>query len=265
MTNNLFSNMMVATVRDRTEPAEEGVMTAKPSPRRDCDLPELTAEAIRDAAVRLTREKGLDGWSIRQLAKELKAWPNNISYRVGRRDDAAQLVVDYVMGEIDVPEDTGDWKPWFEELFVRTRKVLRRYPGVARRLAAVGPGLGAANETIHRGISLLERAGFGDRSAEIYSSLMCNVCAFIATEDDRDSMAEARKAKGAQYSQGAHSKDREVASLGKVVVPIAKDETARQRYFDDQFLNLVRALLAGYSSIALGQQEGADRSLGTRS
>ena len=38
-----------------------------------------------------------------------------------------------------------------------------------------------------------------------------------------------------------------------------------RRYFDDQFLNLVRALIAGYSSIALGQQEGADRSLGTRS
>lgn len=135
--------------------------------RRTTDLPAIDASSICDAALVLTKESGIDGWSIRQLAKSIEAHPSIINYYVGRREDVVHLVIDRVNAEIDLPEYRGDWKPWFKALLEGLRSTLRGYPGVARRLAAVGPGLGESERIINRGIEVLSDAGFGDQAAFI--------------------------------------------------------------------------------------------------
>ena len=76
--------------------------------RRTTDLPAIDANSICDAALVLTKESGIDGWSIRQLAKAIEAHPSIINYYVGRREDVVHLVIDRVNAEIDLPEYHGD-------------------------------------------------------------------------------------------------------------------------------------------------------------
>lgn len=199
----------------------------------------------------LTKESGIDGWSIRQLAKSIEAHPSIINYYVGRREDVVHLVIDRVNAEIDLPEYRGDWKPWFKALLEGLRSTLRGYPGVARRLAAVGPGLGESERIINRGIEVLSDAGFGDQAAFVYTILLSQTCAFVATEDDRDKMDDVRKEVGDSYASALSASDPGIAALAKTVKLLTEEESLRRSFFDHQFSVLLDALLGGLEEIFL--------------
>lgn len=213
--------------------------------RRTTNLPAIDADSICEAALELTKQFGIDGWSIRQLAKAIKAHPSIVNYHVGRREDVVHLVIDRVNAEIDLPEYDGDWKAWFRLLLGNMRRTLRKYPGVSRRLAAVGPGLGKSSHIIDCGIRVLDDAGFGDQSGIVYSLLLCQTCAFIAAEDDRDKMGDVRKETGAAYASALSSSESGVATLAKTVKPLVEEESLRKSFFDRQFSILLNALLDG--------------------
>lgn len=198
--------------------------------RRTTDLPAIDASSICDAALVLTKESGIDGWSIRQLAKSIEAHPSIINYYVGRREDVVHLVIDRVNAEIDLPEYHGDWKPWFKALLEGLRSTLRGYPGVARRLAAVGPGLGESERIINRGIEVLSDAGFGDQAAFVYTILLSQTCAFVATEDDRDKMDDVRKEVGDSYASALSASDPGIAALAKTVKLLTEEESLRRSF-----------------------------------
>ena len=199
--------------------------------RRTTNLPAIDADSICDAVLELTKQFGIDGWSIRQLAKAIKAHPSIVNYHVGRREDVVHLVINRVNAEIDLPEYNGDWKTWFRLLLGNMRRTLRKYPGVSRRLAAVGPGLGESDRIINRGIQVLNNAGFGDQSGIVYSILLCQTCAFVATEDDRDKMGELRKEAGAAYVSAFSASESGVAALAKTVKPLVEEEGLRRDFF----------------------------------
>lgn len=199
----------------------------------------------------LTKESGIDGWSIRQLAKSIEAHPSIINYYVGRREDVVHLVIDRVNAEIDLPEYHGDWKPWFKALLEGLRSTLRGYPGVARRLAAVGPGLGESERIINRGIEVLSDAGFGDQAAFVYTILLSQTCAFVAAEDDRDKMDDVRKEVGDSYASALSASDPGIAALAKTVKLLTEEESLRRSFFDHQFSVLLDALLSGLEEILL--------------
>lgn len=69
------------------------------STRQTAGLPAIDVTSICDAALKLTKEFGIDGWSIRQLAKEINAYPGVINYHVGRREDVVHLVIEHVNAE----------------------------------------------------------------------------------------------------------------------------------------------------------------------
>lgn len=198
--------------------------------RRTTDLPAIDASSVCDAALVLTKTSGIDGWSIRQLAKSIEAHPSIINYYVGRREDVVHLVIDRVNAEIDLPEYHGDWKPWFKALLEGLRSTLRGYPGVARRLAAVGPGLGESERIINRGIEVLSDAGFGDQAAFVYTILLSQTCAFVATEDDRDKMDDVRKEVGDSYASALSASDPGIAALAKTVKLLTEEESLRRSF-----------------------------------
>ena len=112
--------------------------------RRAADLPAIDASLICDAALRLTKEFGIDGWSIRQLAKEIDARPNVINYHVGRREDVVHLVMERVNAEISlsralqgleavVQASFGGTAPHSEEIS-RCRAQARRHRPWPRRI-----------------------------------------------------------------------------------------------------------------------------------
>lgn len=148
-------------------------------------LPAITADQVVTAATALTREHGLDGWSVRQLARELGVWPAVVYHHVGERDAVLEAVTERVVATIPLPDADLPWRAWFTELLTVARPVLRAHRGVAGRLARCGATVPSASRIIDRGQHVLARAGFGDEVVLAYSVLFSTACQLIAGEDDR--------------------------------------------------------------------------------
>ncbi|MFT4082719.1 MAG: TetR/AcrR family transcriptional regulator C-terminal domain-containing protein [Nocardioides sp.] len=145
----------------------------------------VTRERVVDAALALTRERGIDGWSLRDLAAELRTWPNGIAHHVGTREQVCQGVVDAVVRQMTNPPAELGWREWFRTFLGQGREVLRRYPGVARRLCRDGPAVPAAMPIMERGVGLLVEAGFGSDALRAYSVLLDSAVLLVALADDR--------------------------------------------------------------------------------
>src|SRR5208282_6189486 len=73
--------------------------------------PSLSEDEIVTAALRLTREVGLQNLSMRALARELDVPPMTIYHYVASKESLHALVVDHILREIAVPcEDEASWE-----------------------------------------------------------------------------------------------------------------------------------------------------------
>lgn len=212
--------------------------------RRKEGLPAITPEAICDAAISLTKEKGLEGWSMRDLAAELDAYVRVIYYHVGDRDAVTSLVIERVLSEVAIPSAASGWRAWFDDLLRGLRDVMRRYPGVAKRFALVGPGGHAARAIAETGISLLREAGFGELSVPAFSLLLEQTCQFVAQEDDRDALPSLRKSAASEYAACAGVPGG-MGDLSKSVAHATTSESSLRRYYDDSFDFFLRTVLDG--------------------
>ncbi|WP_083419228.1 MULTISPECIES: TetR family transcriptional regulator [unclassified Pseudofrankia] len=145
----------------------------------------LTPDRVIDAALELTRERGLDGWSIRDLAHALEVWPNTIAYHVGDREAILDAVVERVVAMMPNPPADLGWQDWFRAFLYPSRGIVGRYVGVARRLCRDGATVPSALPIMDRGIGLLAAAGFGDRAPLAYATLLNSAILLVALDDDR--------------------------------------------------------------------------------
>ncbi|WP_198939488.1 TetR family transcriptional regulator [Pseudofrankia sp. EUN1h] len=147
--------------------------------------PRLTPGLVIDAALELSRERGLDGWTIRDLAQALKVWPNTIAYHVGDREAILDAVVERVVAMMPNPPVDLGWQDWFRAFLFPGRDIVGRYVGVARRLCRDGATVPSAFPIMDRGIGLLAAAGFGDRAPLAYATLLNSAMLLVALDDDR--------------------------------------------------------------------------------
>ncbi|MFD9965504.1 TetR/AcrR family transcriptional regulator [Amycolatopsis sp. NPDC058986] len=204
----------------------------RPRSRAAAGLPAVTAERIVDAALKLTAERGLDSWTLRQLAGEVDAYPAVVYHHVGDRDAVVNAVIDRVVGELTLPGDTLPWRTWFAALLAELRVVLRRYPGSARRLALFGPSVSAATRTIDAGVRVLMAAGFGEESALAYNLLLANACQFVAMEDERDGDPELGSSITEEYAAYRDRGDLPgMAAHGRAMHELVSDPDKASGYF----------------------------------
>ncbi|UUW91303.1 TetR/AcrR family transcriptional regulator C-terminal domain-containing protein [Nocardioides sp. WV_118_6] len=145
----------------------------------------VTPERVVTTALELTREHGIDGWSLRDLATALDTWPNTITHHVGTREQVCVAVVDRVVAEMTNPPADLPWQEWFRTFLTDGRTVLRRYRGVALRLSRDGAGVPAAMPIMERGVTLLLDAGFGADAPRAYSLLLNSAILLVALGDER--------------------------------------------------------------------------------
>ena len=145
----------------------------------------LTADAVVDAAVGLSRQRGLTVWSLRELAKQLGVAPSVIYHHVGGREALNRLVAERVLGLAGLPTRIMPWRQWFREALFPIRPVLTSYPGTARWFLLHGPVLADLGPVIDAGIASLQRGGFGQDAAIAYASLVNTAMMTIAASDDR--------------------------------------------------------------------------------
>ena len=218
----------------------------RPRSRAAAGLPAITADRVIEAALALTAERGLDNWTLRQLAGAVDAYPAVVYHHVGDRDTVTAAVLDRVVDRLELPDEQLPWRDWFAELLTGLRAVLRQYPGCARRLALFGPSVEAAVRTIDAGVGVLLRAGFGKESVLAYNLLLATACQFVAMEDDRESDLALRIDNTEAYAGFRHRADLPgMAQLGEAMHDLMGDPDLAAGYYERLYDYAVQRCLDG--------------------
>src|ERR671931_1214569 len=127
----------------------------------------LSREAVVEAGLKVLRQAGLDGVTMRAVAAELDTGPASLYVYVANREELLDQMFDAVAAEVDLgPEpDPKRWREQLEALLTRVRDAMDSHPGIARvPLANIPTGPGAVRVT-ERVLAILRAGGIHDQSA----------------------------------------------------------------------------------------------------
>ena len=121
----------------------------------------LTRDRVLGAAVELADQEGLDGLSMRKLAKRLGVEAMSLYNHIpGGKERLLDGMVDLVFDEIDVPALDRPWRDELRKRAISTRAALRRHQwAVGLMEARANPG--ESNRRLHEtALACLRNAGF---------------------------------------------------------------------------------------------------------
>ncbi|SDG13223.1 regulatory protein, tetR family [Sinosporangium album] len=120
---------------------------------------DLSREQIVRAAIEILDAEGLDALSMRRLGAKLNAGATSIYWHVATKMDVLDLVLDEVLGEVEIPE-RGDWILAVSVTAHSLRETLFRHPWAAALISS-RPNQGPhAVDMAERVFGIFESAGF---------------------------------------------------------------------------------------------------------
>ncbi|MDR7276348.1 TetR/AcrR family transcriptional regulator [Catenuloplanes atrovinosus] len=128
----------------------------RPEPRPRAAPVPLSRATIAATAIRLADADGLDGLSVRRLAKELGVGPMRLYDYVTNRSELLDLMVDRVYEEIGGTSETGEWRATVLAVVHRTRRAALAHEWFADLLGGrphLGPHALAVGETTAAALS----------------------------------------------------------------------------------------------------------------
>ena len=87
----------------------------------------LNKERVLRAALALADAEGIEGLSMRRLAKELGVEAMSLYNHVANKDEILDGIIDLVAGEFELPSDTPDWQTAMRGHLISAREVLLRH------------------------------------------------------------------------------------------------------------------------------------------
>jgi len=137
------------------------------SPRERPAKPPLSREAVVDAGLRVLRDHGIDGVTMRAVAGEVDTGAASLYVYFPNRPALLDAMFDEVAAKIDLgPEpDPERWREQLVGLLNRIVEGMDDYPGIARVPLANPPTGPAAAQIAERTLALLAAGGVDDRSA----------------------------------------------------------------------------------------------------
>lgn len=149
--------------------AERAARLERRKPRADG----LTIERIVEEAVALVDAEGLDALTVRRLAARLGTGSATLYRHVASLDELLVLLVDHVLGEVDLPAPSMPPRRRIEAMATGLRDVLLRHAGLVPALPAaplLGPNARQGSEIA---LTTLIDAGFAlDAAATAYVVLV---------------------------------------------------------------------------------------------
>lgn len=204
----------------------------------------LSAGLVVDVAMELTEGRGLQAWSLRDLAKRLDVVPSVIYHHVGGKDELCRRVAGRVTARMERPDPGLDWRDWFRTLLFPARAILRPYPGVAMWLMMHGPTFEHLTPIIDDGIAALERAGFGERTGHAYAAVLNSAMLTIATADERLVHADDGSRDHARIVRDLERIGAESPGV-RVLTELAADFTSRTDAGEEYYRFIIETVLAG--------------------
>ncbi|MET8139430.1 TetR/AcrR family transcriptional regulator C-terminal domain-containing protein [Sphaerisporangium sp. NPDC005288] len=124
----------------------------------------ITAELIARTALRLLDEVGLDGLTMRLVAKELDVKAPALYWHVKNKQELLDAMATLVMVEADEglesPRRGVTWDQWLGERAMRLRRTMLRHRDGARVVAGTHVGHPVVIRTIELVLRTLQDAGF---------------------------------------------------------------------------------------------------------
>jgi AcrR family transcriptional regulator len=144
----------------------------------------LTRDAIVEAALMVLDREGFDRFSMRAVAEELETGAGSLYWHVRGKEELLNLVVDRVIGELEVPApDPPRWQEQVKELGRQMRALMNRHRDIARVTLGripLGPNAVEASERI---LAILREGGVPDRTAAWVVDLMSLYVGAFAFEE----------------------------------------------------------------------------------
>jgi AcrR family transcriptional regulator len=133
----------------------------------------LTQDAIVEKALEVLDAEGLDGLSMRRLAEQFDTGPASLYWHVGSKDGLLDLLLDRVIGEIEVPEpDPQRWREQLKEVAHTIRATILRHRDIVRISIGripMGPNALRHSESV---LAIMRAGGVPDRLAVLGHHLL---------------------------------------------------------------------------------------------
>jgi AcrR family transcriptional regulator len=148
----------------------------------------LSRDRVLRTAIALADERGLDGLTMRKLAKELGVEAMSLYNHVASKEDLLDGMIDIVFSEIDAPLASGNWKAELRKRAVSTRDALRRHPWAVGEMEG-RTHHGRSNLHLHDAVlGCLRAAGFSlEMTVHAYSVQDAYISGFALQETDMSS------------------------------------------------------------------------------
>jgi AcrR family transcriptional regulator len=143
----------------------------------------LSRDRVLRAAVALADEHGMSSLSMRKLGEATGVEAMSLYNHVANKSDLLDGMIDIVFGEIDLPQENGDWRAGMRRRAVSARQVLRRHPwaiGLMESRTSPGPATLRHHDAV---LGCLRRAGFSlELTGHAYSLLDSYIYGFALQE-----------------------------------------------------------------------------------
>jgi AcrR family transcriptional regulator len=159
------------------------VRKRRPLSRKD-SAPALSSELIVATALAEIDARGLDQFSVRNVARALEVYPTAIVWHVPNRSALLAEVVSLVLAEVVPRGWSTSWQDYLRQFFRRFRDALRRHPNVAPLISTqLVSNRGVDFEFVEGILATLDHAGFtGPSLLAGYNTVIAGLVGFSSLE-----------------------------------------------------------------------------------
>lgn len=153
------------------------------------DKPQLSREAIVEAAMRIIDGEGLDAVSMRRIAQEFGTGAASLYAYVANKDELLDLVFDWVMREVadrlpDTEPTMANWRELAKDMIRISREVLTSHRDVARAFQGRAPFGPNGLRIIEAQLGVMRAGGVPDHIAAFTGDLIGSFLVAGAVEED---------------------------------------------------------------------------------
>jgi AcrR family transcriptional regulator len=99
------------------------------TPQTDAARVPLSRDRVLAAAIALADARGIEGLSMRRLARELGVEAMSLYHHVANKDEILDGMVDAVIAGVALPATMDDWKATIRATAIATHDALAGHPG----------------------------------------------------------------------------------------------------------------------------------------
>jgi TetR/AcrR family tetracycline transcriptional repressor len=142
----------------------------------------VTPEAIADAALRIIDAQGLEGLTVRALARELGLGTMTLYWYIQNKDEVLDLVSDRMFAPVSLPGDETDWRELCRAGAKAVRAAFLAHPRAVPIIVGRGSFGPSGLQMVEYSIGLFRAAGFTEEDAtDAYlaiSNFVTGYCSF---------------------------------------------------------------------------------------